>query len=193
MRIHIVHGILDTVGTSGLLRLIPYLKAAGFDVRSPDYGLITAAETRLANPIIVRTIAPYIEPGDLYVGHSNGCAIGYDLVLAGTPLAGLVLINAALRQDIALPLDMWADVYYNQGDDATVAAVLAERLGLVDPVWGEMGHAGYLGVHPKVCNINCGKPPEGLPVISGHGDIFNHLDTWGPFIARRILEHLPKP
>ena len=193
-RIHIVHGILDSVGTSGLLHLVPYLKAVGFDVRVPDYGLITAAETRLANPIIVRTLAPYIEPGDLYVGHSNGCAIGYDLVLAGAPLAGLVLINAALRQDIALPLDMWADVYYNQGDDATVAAVVAERLGLVDPVWGEMGHAGYLGVRPKVRNINCGKPPEGLPVISGHGDIFSpdNMPLWGPFIARRILGHLPK-
>ena len=191
MRVHIVHGILDSVGTSGLLRLIPYLKAAGFMVCSPDYGLITAAETRLANPIIVRTLAPYIEPGDVYVGHSNGCAIGYDLVQAGAPFAGLVLINAALRQDITLPAAMWADVYYNQDDDATVAAVLAAQLGLVDPVWGEMGHGGYLGVHPKVCNINCSKPPQGLPVVSGHSDIFNKLDQWGPFIVRRIQGHLP--
>jgi hypothetical protein len=51
---------------------------AGFDVRVPDYGLITAAETRIVNPLIVRTLPPYVEAGDVCVGHSNGCAIGYD-------------------------------------------------------------------------------------------------------------------
>lgn len=198
-RVHVVHGILDPVGTAGLLKLVPYLQQAGFDVRVPDYGLITAVETRIANPIIVRTLRPYIEPGDLYIGHSNGCAIAYDLIKGeGARPAGVVLINAALRRDIELPAGMWADVYYNDGDTATVAAVAAARLGLSDPVWGDMGHAGYLGASPSVSNIDCGFDgayqglPGDLPRVSGHADIFTvgKVEHWAPYIVQRVKARL---
>jgi hypothetical protein len=192
---------LDPVGTAGLLKLVPYFRQAGFDVRVPDYGLITAVETRIANPLIVRTLTPYVEPGDLYIGHSNGCAIGYDLMNAGARLAGAVLINAALRRDIKLVAPSWVDVYYNEGDTATVAAVAAARLGLADPVWGDMGHAGYLGTDPSIVNIDCGKKSKGLatlrgtedlPAVSGHADIFTpgKLEYWAPYIVRRVLTHV---
>jgi hypothetical protein len=201
VRVHVVHGILDRVGTAGLLNLVPYLQAAGFDCRVPDYGLITAAETRIVNPIIRRTLLPYIEPGDLYVGHSNGCAIGYELVQLGAPLAGLCLINGALKRDITLPAGVWADCYYNAGDDATVAAVASAKLGISDPVWGDMGHSGPLSDNPLIVGIDAGKSNPGLvvlagvqdfPAISGHGDIFTppHLAAgWGKYIAGRLLVH----
>jgi len=197
VHVHLVHGILDPVGHAGLLKLVPYLQQAGFDVRVPDYGLITAVETRLVNPIMTRCLRPYMEPGDVYIGHSNGCAIGYDLVASGAwDLAGLVLINAALKRDIKLPGRMWADVYYNEGDDATVAAVAAAAIGLTDPVWGSMGHGGYEGSNPLITNIDCGHPaPTDLPAVSGHGDIFTDakITAWAPFIVRRILKHLRTP
>lgn len=204
-RVHVVHGILDPVGKAGLLQLVPYLQRAGFDVRVPDYGLITAVETRIANPLIVRTLLPYLEPGDLYVGHSNGCAIGYDLVQAGARPAGAVFINAALKRDIELPEPMWADVYYNAGDTATVAAVASAALGLSDPVWGDMGHAGYQGTNPNISNIDCGRRApdilreihgvDDLPEVSGHSDIFTSgkIETWGPYITRRVLARLKFP
>lgn len=189
MKVHVVHGILDPVGSSGLLKLVPYLQQAGFDCRVPDYGLITAVETRIANPIIRRTLQPYIEPGDVYIGHSNGCAIGYGL---STDLAGMVLINAALERDIYLPQPMWADVYFNEGDDATVAAKLAAAIGIVDPVWGAMGHAGYSGAEHRIGNVNCGTPPDGLPAVSGHSDIFTagKVEHWAPYIVARLKLHL---
>ena len=205
MRVHVVHGIMDRVGTSGLLNLVPYLKAAGFDCRVPDYGLITAVETHIANPLIRRTLFPYIEPGDLYVGHSNGCAIGYELMQLGAPLAGAVYINAALYRDIKLPAPTtlgWLDVYYNGGDSATVAAVVGAKLGLTDGSWGEMGHAGYLGSDTRVTNIDAGKANkatalglglEDLPAVSGHSDIFTPAKLaagWGRFITDRIRKHL---
>jgi len=193
-RVHVVHGILDPVGKAGLLKLVPYLQQAGFDVRVPDYGLITAVETRIANPIIVRTLCPYIEPGDLYIGHSNGCAIGYDLIHGeGVRLAGAVFINGALRRDIALPEPTWADVYFNAGDEATVAAVTTAMLGLSDPVWGEMGHAGYSGSNPHITNIDCGQPAViSLPRVSGHSDIFTagKVERWAPYIVQRILDRI---
>jgi len=198
-RVHVVHGILDPVGKAGLLKLVPYLQQAGFDVRVPDYGLITAVETRIANPIIVRTLRPYVEPGDLYIGHSNGCAIGYDLIRGeGARPAGVVFINGALERDIELPGPMWADVYYNAGDEATVAAVASAALGLSDPVWGDMGHSGYSGSNPNVTNINCGwvgRKYEGLPLVSGHSDIFTDgkVEAWAPYIVNRVLAHIKLP
>lgn len=186
-RVHFIHGILDSVGKAGLLKLVPYFQQAGFDTRVPDYGLITACETRIVNPIITRCLRPYVEPGDVIVGHSNGCAIAYDLVAGGQwGIAGLILINAALKRDIRLPTGMWADVYYNRGDEATVAAIAAAAVGLVDPVWGEMGHAGYSGGNKLIMNINCGHS-DGLPPVSGHTDIFTDtkIAAWGPFIVKR--------
>lgn len=191
MRVHLVHGILDPVGKAGLLTLVPYLKGQGFDVRVPDYGLITALETRIVNPLIHRSLRPYIEPGDVYIGHSNGCAIGYDLVKAGAPFAGLVLINAALETDITLPAGMWADVYFNDGDDATVAAKIASIFGLVDPVWGEMGHKGYTGKNPLIESSDCGNSPP-LPKVSGHSDIFtnNKYQEWNPVVTEHVVHRL---
>jgi len=191
MRVHVVHGILDPVGSAGLLKLVPYLQQAGLDVRVPDYGLITAAETRIVNPLIVRALRPYVEPGDIYIGHSNGCAIGYDLMTSGAILAGAAFINAALKRNIAIPATMWADVYCNGGDGATVAAVAAACLGVSDPAWGDMGHAGYNGISPHVTNIDCGLAREGLPAVSGHSDIFtpDKFRLWAPYIVGRIMAH----
>jgi len=186
---------MDPVGSSGLLKLVPYFQRGGFDCRVPDYGLITAIETHIANPLLWRALLPYIEPGDLYVGHSNGCAIGYDLVLNGARPAGLVLINAALRRDITLPAGMWADCYYNAGDDATVAASAAVRLGLVDKVWGEMGHAGPVSDNPLITGIDCGNPgcyAAVLPPVSGHSAIFEpgRVEDWAPYIYARAKVNL---
>lgn len=193
MRVHVVHGILDAFGTAGILQLVPYLKQAGFEVRVPDYGLITALETKFANPIITRTLYPYVDPGDIYIGHSNGCAIGYDLVQMGTQFAGMILINAALKCNIKLPAATWADVYFNDDDDATVAAEAASELGMVDPCWGEMGHSGYLGSNPNITNIDCANK-VGMPPVSGHSDIFKleKLPVWGPYIVNRLKMRLAR-
>lgn len=191
MRIHLVHGIMDSVGKSGLLKLVPYFRKAGYDVRIPDYGLITACESKIVNPIIWRTMRPYIDDGDVYVGHSNGCAIGYDLVLDGWKPAGMVLIDAALEREIVLPASTWADVYFNEGDDATVAAVVAADLGLVQSIWGEMGHAGYQGSNALVANIDCARTAD-MPAVSGHSAIFDdgRVELWAPYIVERVRMRL---
>lgn len=191
MRVLVVHGIHTAVGDPVVEGLLPYLKAAGLDPVYVDYGWIAGVETRIANPLIVDTMLPFVNPGDIYVGHSNGCAIGYDLMRLGAPLAGAVFINGALEQTIARPANVrWIDVYFNSGDQITEAAKIGAAIGVTDPVWGELGHAGYSGTDRAITNINCGATLD-MPRVSGHSDIFTpaKLAQWGPYIARRILSH----
>lgn len=185
MTIHLLHGI-HTGGPSWIEGFIPYLTPLA--VSYPDYGWILGAATRLINPAVVGTIKPYIAPDDVLVCHSNGCAIAYDLMHAGAKFAGAVFINAALQRDIVCPdWVKWIDVYYNPGDCITEAAKIGAMLGLDDPVWGEMGHAGYLGDNPKVTSTNCAMSPD-LPALDGHSDMgtLAKFAKWGPFIGASI-------
>jgi hypothetical protein len=187
-RVHLIHGI-HSAGDCPPTDLIPFLKQAAAEVLYPDYGFILGVETRLLNPPIVGAILPYIAPGDLIVGHSNGCAIAYELMLAGAPVAGAAFINPALEQDIVRPAGVrFIDVYFNPGDMITEAAKVGAELGLTATVWGEMGHAGYSGKDPAISNINCAAT-AGMPVVVGHSAIFlpHNLAAWGPLITKRLL------
>jgi hypothetical protein len=187
--IHLIHGI-HTEGESPVEGLIPFLDP--LSVKYPDYGYILGVETRIVNPIIVGALRSYIEPGDIIIGHSNGCAVAYDLMRTGAPIAGMVFINAAVEQTIVRQAPTkWIDIYFNPGDEITEAAKLGKQLGITDPVWGEMGHAGYKGTDPAIINFNCGAT-VGLPIVSGHSDFFtpSKLAKWGPFLADRIKQRI---
>ena len=184
--IHLIHGI-RTSGPSPVEGLIPYLPAP---VAYPDYGWVEELETKRLNPVIVGCLIPYIARSDILIGHSNGCAIIYDMLNKGVTCAGAIFINGALEQQIIRPFGCpWIDVYFNAGDEITEAAKLGAELRLTDPVWGEMGHAGYSGTDPAITNIDCGRDP--MPV-SGHSDFFTpeKIQYWGPYLANRLKEHL---
>jgi hypothetical protein len=187
--IHLIHGI-HTGGPSPIEGLIPYIKDLG-EVKYPDYGFILGVETRIVNPIVRGTLQPYIGEDDVLICHSNGCAIAYDMLNAGAPAKGVVFINAALEQHITRPPQVkWIDVYYNSGDEATEAAKVAEELGIVDLVWGEMGHGGYKGSDLTICNIDCGNT-SGLPKLSGHSAFIDPvLPPWGQFLHQRLQRRM---
>lgn len=183
--IHLIHGI-HTQGESPVEGLIPLL--APLAIKYPDYGYILGVETRIVNPIIVGALKAYIEPGDILIGHSNGAAVAYDLMRSGAPISGMVLINAAVEQTIVRQAPCkWIDVYFNSGDKITEAAKLGQELGITDPIWGEMGHAGYKGSDPAITNFDCGATP-GMPLVCGHSDFFtpSKIEKWGEFLAERL-------
>jgi hypothetical protein len=187
MRIHVFPGI-HTGAASCVEGLLPYLKTAGFDVVWVDYGFILGIETRLVNPLIVHSVLPYIEKGDILCGHSNGAAIAYLLMQAGAPIKGCVFINGALEQRITRSVGVeFIDCYWNPGDDITEVAEIGAKLGIDSPVWGAMGHGGYIGADAAITSINCGAT-SGMPVVSGHSDFFAppKLMNWGPFLAKRL-------
>jgi hypothetical protein len=186
---HLVHGIHST-GQTPIEGLCPYLPF-GSHIAYPDYGFILGLETRVVNPIISGTLKPYISPTDIMIGHSNGCAVIYDLMHRGVAMGGAVFVNAALEQDIIRPATVpWIDVYFNGGDTITEAAKVGALLGIDDPVWGEMGHAGYVGTDKAITNVDCGKT-SGLPIVCGHSDFFTaaKLAGWGPYLAQRLAGH----
>jgi hypothetical protein len=79
-------------------------------------------------------------------------------------------------------------VYFNEGDKITVLSRFANRLGIVDRVWGEMGHAGYSGDDERVTNHDCG---EGPAPCYGHSAMFSavpELMHWGPIVAKTLRE-----
>lgn len=163
----------------------------------PDYGYVLAAETRRINPMVVGLLKPYVDTGDVLIGHSNGCAVIYELlqelVKTSVKVRGVVFINAALSERIELPAAVdWCDVYYNNGDSITEVAKIAAWIGSAPRCWGEMGHAGYVGGDPRVTNIDCGNT-DGLPKVNGHSDLFtaDNLPAWGVYIKWRLMQKLP--
>lgn len=196
MTIHLIHGIHTAYTDHKVSNLATYLKKSEANVKIPCYGYLLAVESRTTNPRIVSTLLPYIEQGDIIVGHSNGCDIALELAIAGAPVAGMVFINAALERDIKLPLQVnWLDVYFNDGDNITELAEIAAQLLLtpVDINWGQMGHAGYSGDDKRIVNLDCGNYAP-LPVVNGHGDLFSdiNLPAWGAFITNRISKCIAK-
>ena len=187
MKVHLIHGI-HTSPDSPVRGLLVYLMDAGFDARYPEYGYELAVETRLLNPAVEGVLLPYIEPGDILLGHSNGCAIAYHLLLQGAPVRGAVFINGALQSAIRRPDKCeFIDVYCNSGDRITEVAKFAEKAHIVDEEWGELGHTGYVGNDPAIQNFHC-DITKGMPVVSGHSDFFTpeKLKEWGPFLTQRL-------
>jgi hypothetical protein len=181
---------IHTEAVSCVESLIPFLTQGGITTIFCDYGFVFGLETKLSNPLVWRSVLPFIDPGSVLIGHSNGAAIAYDLMNAGAKVKGCVFINGALdpRVTRAAGVD-FIDVYYNPGDELTEVAQLAEQIGIVDPVWGQMGHVGYWGVDPAITSINCGATP-GLPTVSGHSAFFTpgNITAWGPYLVKRLVQ-----
>jgi len=193
MRCHFIHGIRTSADSAvtGLLRYLPP------DSAYPDYGWEWEGTTRIVNPAIVGTMQPYVEDGDVLIGHSNGCPIIYELLQRGVTAAGVVFINGALETDFTLPASVgFADVYFNAGDEITEIARVGAALGVTDCDWGELGHRGYTGApDSRIANIDCGNT-VGMPIVSGHSDFFTpaKIAFWGPYLANRIRGHFaPAP
>lgn len=187
MKVVLLPGI-HTEAVSCVEGLIPYLTQGGFTTTYVDYGFVYGLETRLSNPLVWRTMHPFIEPGTVLIGHSNGAAIAYDLMNAGAKVQGCVFINAALDPRMTRAVGVsFIDVYYNPGDQITEVAELAAQIGITDPAWGMAGHVGYWGSDPEIHSFNCGAAPN-MPVVSGHSDFFEptNLKSWGPFLVERL-------
>jgi hypothetical protein len=180
---HFLHGFnVSDRGRGSTDTLVPYFRRLGFATRQHDYGWFGLLQVRLRNEKVAAKVAKAVKPGDIGVGHSNGCEILARAADLGAPFAGLVLIHPALEADREIAHQVgWIDVYHGFRDAAVQVSELLDWMpwnwGRAHP-WGDMGNRGYLGTDPRVANINDGMD---------HSGIFTLIKDWGPIIASRAL------
>lgn len=174
---HFVHGFnVSDSGANTTDRLVPFFSAAGYNVHEHDYGWFGLLQVRFLNGRVAKRVAKSVRPGDIGVGHSNGCAI-LARAAALVPFDGLVLVNPALDKDTEFPASLrWIHVYHSNGD---AAVSLARFLPMHQ--WGDMGRVGYCGDDGRVLNFD--HSPD------GHSDIFKHgrVAEWGPKIVQEVV------
>ena len=167
---HILHGFNISDGGRGSIdKIIPFLKDKGFDIHEHDYGWRGLLGVRLFNASTAHDVAKSVRPGDICIGHSNGCAILYLASFECNP-AGMVFINPALDSDVQ-PECNWVHVYFNKDDP-----IVEISKYLIFHAWGNMGQVGYIGHKDYITNIDT-QDYINMPCVSGHSDFFNH-DSW---------------
>lgn len=189
-RVVIIHGVEFRKKDKGnLRRLAAGFRAAGFCAVLPSYGYVHPVIAGLflwIDKHIAQTIAGFIRPDDILVGHSNGCTLIY-LITQIVRVRGVVLINPAL-DSMLVPHAGFVHVYYNSSDFLTKLSALVP----FHP-WGGMGGWGYEGKDRRVTNFNQAATP-GVPQLRGHSAVFErgNIRPWARFMAERCIEELEK-
>lgn len=187
-RIHLLHGIHTSRKSRRLLDLRETVeRISGIETVYHEYGNLLAIQTRFWNPRIAERLAKEVKPGDILVGHSNGCCLWMRVLMLGAPAVGAVFLNPALKDDISIPPQIrFLNVYYNDDDEAVPWAQRSPHW-LTDPLWGDMGRDGYKGMDERVVSVDC-EHTSGLPALRGHSAIITppNAALWAEEWARFV-------
>lgn len=162
-------------GTTDTLR--PHFEAEGFEVLEFDTGWRGLLGVRFGNAKRAQKLARLIEPGDILVGHSDGCnlinqaAWKYAASAKACPFC-VVYFNPALDTDTDLaPQVKGALVFYTDSDRVVqIAAALPWH------PWGAMGRVGYKPADEAWRDTryeNCAYEHLGIHKV-GHSGVFKH-------------------
>lgn len=177
----LVHGFNVSDGGSGTTdKLRPGLEALGLEVIEFDTkwrrGLIRdLLSVRLDNDKRARRLASIIQPGDLLIGHSNGCDLidraNWHLAsMDKAPAVACIYLNPALDRDAPLaPQVLGAWVMHTPSD--RIVGIARRLLG---SSWGSMGRDGYQGDSHDGRYVNISYEHHGFNGM-GHSGIF-HTD-----------------
>ena len=155
LRAILVHGynVKDGgAGTTDALR--PLFEAAGYEVLEFDTGWRGLFMVRFGNAKRARRLARMIKPGDLLIGHSDGCNLinlaSWNLANGSRPTPKLVAyVNPALDRDTQLaPQIDGAIVCHTPSDNVVKVAKL-----LPFHNWGSMGAYGYAEKDPSKTDV----------------------------------------
>lgn len=200
-RVHLIHGFnVSDGGEKSVLQLVPALMTYNLDFVSHNYGWTGPLLLRRKNLQTVAELLPKIEPGDVLIGHSNGCLICWELVDAGAPVSAVVCIQPAMRRDAKWPDHVKVMCLYNKRDVAVAFGRMWGRFATrVRPWknrhgWGAAGRHGFTLNEPNVLNVETCRY-YGKAAACGHSALFRKQkarDFWAEYIARwvknRILE-----
>ena len=189
-RVVLIHGArFKKADRDNLRRIACGFRAAGFCVVLPTYGYLPALLIGMIQWLdrrIAESMASFIRPDDILLGHSNGGTLVY-LITQRVKVRGAILVNPALDSS-RLPDAEFVHVYFNSGDILT-------RISAIFPFhpWGDMGGVGYTGKDLRVSNYDQANTP-GLPRLNGHSDVFKKgkVRPWARFMAERCIEAIGK-
>lgn len=187
MTVHSVHGAYNFLG-GGVVstdRLRPFFESAGYGFIEHDYGFFGLFMAGFLNEREAIRLTKKVHPGDIGVGHSNGCDILLRAARMGAPFSQLVLINPALDAETEFPPEIdYVHVWHSPSDRPVQIAKL-----LPWHHWGSMGAVGYTGINPKIVNYD--KENDFRVSSCTHSDIFNpdKLAYFGPLMVERVKMH----
>lgn len=175
--VHLVHGFnVSDGGAKTLDKLRPHFEARGFSVVEHDSkwkrGILRdLLSVRFGNMKRAESLAQVVQPDDILVGHSNGCAI---ILLACWSLAQMnpkdrvqcVWFNPALDSDAPIsPVISNFLVFHTKSDRVVQASKLLRWHR-----WGDMGRVGYRGLEGAKAQ-NCPYEVLGMDDL-GHSGVF---------------------
>lgn len=158
MTVFIVHGFNSRKHAVWMSELGRLIEDAGYDIILANYGHTHLFNVASVTEDHAREIAAAALPGDIAVGHSNGCtAIHKACRDHGANLGHLLYLNAALPTDTApMPWVTQQDVFFAPDELATLAGAIWGTLNFWAGEWGAMGRYGYTGDDERVTNIDLG-------------------------------------
>lgn len=196
--VHLVHGFnVADYGSATVGKLAPFFEERGFSVRVHGYRWTWLFTLRARNQRVAKALAEVVEPGDVLVGHSNGCAI-IDQCLSRYAWRrghgfGIIYINPALPREQPMPSGSdWLHVYSAKSDEPVVWGSRLRRwtswLPWSSHPWGAMGAYGYVGDDPRVTQTYMDDRVEGRGI--GHSGVFEepHLSLFGEEMAQFAAE-----
>jgi hypothetical protein len=143
----LLHGFNVRDGGEGTIDMLkPGLEEKGYTPIELDYGWMGLIGTYFRNDNIARRLIYEYQPGDVIIGHSNGCAIIAMAIELGLPAQHCIFIHPALDNDWAPPFDKPVeriDVYFSAKD---IPTRLAKWVPFND--WGDMGTVGPTTFYP---------------------------------------------
>lgn len=157
--IYIAHGF-NVRDPRQFFELASFFEAEGFPVVKVDYGWTGPVRVRFVTIKEARRLAKSVRPGDVGIGHSNGCAVLARATELGAPFERLIFLNPALRRSYVPETQTLkqVNVLHASDDKAVVAGKWLRRLSPLrlvqrETMWGEMGRTGYTGSDPRVQNF----------------------------------------
>lgn len=188
-RVIIVHGI-HTNDTTGWMRYVEQkFLARGWRTYVWTYGYAYALLTRFQNPGRAEKLASIIAPGDIVLGHSNGCCLAWMAGELGAPIGGAILLNPALDSDkLMAPQVPWVNLYTNRYDEAVPWA----KVFACHP-WGAQGRDGLSVLDvPRYRVVETSIPRNDAPSVRGHSAMLaaDALPAWSQVIINQAEARL---
>lgn len=186
--VHIVHGIMTKNVPWAFQKVAGEVyRSMGFKVVEHSYPWMTGLFTRHRNEKIAEKLYDEIPNGSIYVGHSNGCTLGWKLAQMGKEFTGVVFIQPALDRDKIIYDADWVHVYCNPEDKTVWLSKI-----LINHDWGNQGQEGPLNPpdHYEVIWVN---DTDGMPEVIKHS-WYNSYDgrKWLYYSGEQVIISLEK-